>query len=367
MRAPIVQPRSVLSNLESYTAGKPIWEVQREFGVTEVIKLASNENPLGASPLALEAVQAILPDIHRYPDASSIALRESIAIAHAMPVGCVAVSNGADEMIKLISEAYLDIGDEVVTPVPTFTEYEFAAKLMGAKVIHVPLGCNFQYDTEAILNAVSLRTKLIYLCSPNNPTGTYISKSNLEKLLRKLPKGILVVFDAAYSHYVEETDYTNGLDFVRSGYPIVVVQTFSKVYGLAGIRVGYGLASTEIIDNIQKVREPFNVNALAQVAAAAALQDLNHLERSRRCIVEGRNQLYRIFDELGFTYTRSASNFVLICVGDQAPALYTKLLRQGIIVRQGDLWGLPDHLRITVGSQEDNEALGVKLIEILSI
>src|SRR5690554_6361940 len=211
----MVQPRRALSSLESYTPGKPIWEVQQELGIKRVIKLASNENPLGPSPKALEAMQAMITDVHRYPDAAATTLRESIANVYDVPVECVVVSNGADEMIKLISETYLELGDEVITPTPTFTEYEFAAKLMGAKVIHVPLGADFEYDTETILHAVSSRTKIIYLCSPNNPTGTYLSKLQLEKLLLALPKDILAVLDAAYSHYAEDDEYEDGLYSVK--------------------------------------------------------------------------------------------------------------------------------------------------------
>jgi histidinol-phosphate aminotransferase len=365
MRTLMIQPRSALSNLKSYTPGKPIWEVQQELRIERVIKLASNENPLGPSPKALEAMQTMMTDIHRYPDASAIILRQSIAAVYDVPVECVVMSNGADEMIKLISEAYLDVGDEIVTPTPTFTEYEFAAKLMGADVIQVPLGPDFEYDIEALLKAVSSKTKIIYLCSPNNPTGTYLRKQQLEKLLTNLPKRILVVLDAAYSHYAEDDDYADGVYYVKKGYPIIVVHTFSKVYGLAGMRVGFGMASKEIMDNIQKVREPFNVNALAQVAATAAIQDTNHLERSKSCVTEGRNQLYHIFDGLGLSYTQSSSNFILVEFGERARTVYTQLLQLGIIVRHGELWGLPDHLRITVGTHEDNELLGQALLQII--
>lgn len=199
---------------------------------------------------------------------------------------------------------------------------------------------------------------MIFICSPNNPTGTYLSRDQLEELLNGLPPDILIVLDAAYSHYADESDYTDGVYGVEKGYPIIVVQTFSKVFGLAGIRVGFGLARADIIANLEKVREPFNVNALAQAAAVAALQDSEHLERSRVCVREGRYQLYDMFEGLGLSYTRSTSNFVLVEIGELAKVVYNNLLQLGIIVREGDLWGLPNHLRITVGTHEDNGALG---------
>jgi histidinol-phosphate aminotransferase len=358
MRASIVPPRRALSSLNTYVPGKPIWEVQQQLGIQSVIKLASNENPLGASPKALEAMQAMMTEVYRYPDASAIHLKQLISAVYDLPADHVVVSNGADELIKLISEAYIDEGDEVIIPTPTFTEYEFAGKLMGAKIVHVPIGADFEYDIHSLLSAITPRTKMIFICSPNNPTGTYLRRDKLENLLTAVPADILVILDAAYSHYADKSDYTNGVYLIEKGYPIIVIQTLSKVYGLAGIRVGFGLARADIIANLEKVREPFNVNALAQAAAIAALQDTEHLERSRACVTEGRYQLYDIFEGLGLAYIRSTSNFILVDFGEQAKAVYNNLLQVGIIVREGDLWGLPDYLRITIGTFNDNEALG---------
>lgn len=360
-----VSPRNALSSIKPYTSGKPIWEVQQELGVKRVIKLASNENPLGASPKAKEAMQSILTDIHRYPDASAIFLKESIASVYEVPVESVIVSNGADELIKFISETYLEMGDEIVIPEPTFTEYKFGAHLMGANVIRVPLGSDYQYNAQALLEAISPDTKLIYLCSPNNPTGTYLNKTEMETFFKALPKGILVVLDAAYSHYAVDKDYSNGLSFMKEGYPVIVLQTFSKVYGMAGLRVGFGIASADIIQDIEKVREPFNVNALAQAAAVAALKDTKHLECSRNCVVKGRHLLYRVFDELGLSYTQSASNFILVKFGCQAESIYFELLQMGIIVRRGELWERPNHLRITVGTKEEIQIFEQALKQIM--
>jgi histidinol-phosphate aminotransferase len=352
-----MQPRRAISSLIPYSPGKPIWEVQQERGIHRVIKLASNENPLGPSPLATAAVREYVSEIHRYPDAGAVTLRESIASAYGLAKEQIIVSNGADELITLLSEAYLEEGDEVIVPAPSFTEYDFGAKLMGAAVVYAPLTDTFEYDADALLRCVSPRTKAMYICSPNNPTGTYMKKGMLEQLLHALPASILVVMDAAYSHYAEAGDYTNGLEFVQKGYPVLVMQTCSKIFGLAGLRVGFGLASAGVIRSIEKVREPFNVNALAQAAASAALRDVIHVERSRRCNAEGRSFLYDAFQKLGIRYTPTSSNFILIEIGPQANAVNEQLLQQGIIVRPGSVWGLAEHFRITIGTSEENQAL----------
>jgi histidinol-phosphate aminotransferase len=265
-----IQARSALRHIQPYSPGKPIWEVQKELGLTDVIKLASNENPIGPSPRAIAAIVASLQNLHRYPDAQSTELRQALAVKLGLAQEQIIVTNGGDELITLLSEAFLEPGDEVVVPDPSFTEYQFGALLMGAVANGVPLGSDFQYNWRSIAEAVTERTKIVYLCSPNNPTGTYLSRSDLQQLLDALPAHVLVVLDAAYSHYATKADYTNGLEFVRAGYPVLVLQTFSKIYGLAGIRVGYGAADSSILQSILQVKEPFNVNAVAQTAAIAA-------------------------------------------------------------------------------------------------
>jgi histidinol-phosphate aminotransferase len=361
-----IQARIALQKMKPYSPGKSITEVQRELGLTNVIKLASNENPLGPSPKALEAIQASLLELHRYPDAQTTDLKQTIASKIGVAPEQLVVTNGADELITLVSEAFLDPGEEVIVPEPSFSEYEFGATLMGAVTIHVPLQEGYLYNTDAILAAVTSRTKMLYLCSPNNPTGTYLTRSDFQHILDQLPSHVLVVLDAAYSHYASAEDYTDGLEFVRAGYPVLVLQTFSKIYGLAGVRVGFGAAPKDIIQSILQVKEPFNVNALAQAASIAAVGDDEHVRRSQELVVGERQKLYEAFRQLGLEYTESMSNFVLVKLGSDAFACYEKLMAKGVIVRYGRIWGLPEHVRITVGTPEENDRLITVLREVLT-
>ncbi|MEW9702078.1 histidinol-phosphate transaminase [Paenibacillus sp. SI8] len=360
-----IQPRQVLSVMKPYSPGKPIWEVQRELGIDKVTKLASNENPLGPSPKAIAAIQSYLGEIHRYPDADTVDLRLALANQLKVTADHVIVTNGADELITLLSETFLEPEDEIIVPAPTFSEYEFGANLMGTRVITVPLRDGYAYNVEDLLAVVTKKTKLLYICSPNNPTGTYLKRDDLHRLLDALPPRILVIFDAAYSHFVTSDDYSDGLEFVRSGYPIMVTQTFSKIYGLAGIRVGYGIAAPSLIQSIRQVKEPFNVNVLAQVGAVAALEDDAHLEATRSMNTQVREQLYATLAKLGIPFTRSMSNFVLAKFGRNAKNVYDELMKKGVIVRYGGGWNLPEHLRISIGSPEDHEALSEALETVM--
>lgn len=361
-----IRVRDTLEKMTPYSPGKSIWELQNEMGLSHIIKLASNENPLGPSPKALEAIVIALSDIHRYPDAGTSHLRQALADQLGMKPGQLIISNGGDELITLVAETFLEPGDEVIACSPSFSEYEFGAHLMGATIIKVALGESFGFDVDRIVEAVSDHTKLLCLCSPNNPTGTYLSKDVLHHLLDVLPKHVLVLLDAAYSQFATASDYTNGLEFVRAGYPVIVLQTFSKIYGLAGLRVGYGVASETIIRQIVKVKEPFNVNTLAQTAALAALNDLDHVHLSLEANSHGKMQLYQAFQEMGLSFVESMGNFVLVEIGDEAEHLYEALLARGIIVRFGGIWSLPYHLRISVGSREENAALIHAMTDLLT-
>ena len=357
--------RPVLSRMKEYSPGKPIWEVQQELGIKEVIKLSSNENPLGVSPLAQEAITRYVSELHRYPDAYTTRLREAISIQYDVSDEQVIVGNGGDEIITMISETFLEEGDEIIVPTPSFSEYEFGGNLMGAKVMKIPLNSDFEYDLDLISGAITEKTKLLYLCSPNNPTGTYIKKAELDTFLQNLPRRIIVVFDGAYSHYATTDDYSDGVEFLKQGKQIIVIQTFSKIFGLAGLRVGFGISSKEIVNSIHKVREPFNVNTLAQIAAEAAIKDVQHVEASRALNEAGKTQLYKAFNVMNFTYIKSMGNFILVNVGDKASFIYEQLMAKGFIVRYGGVWGLPNHLRVTIGTEKENTGLISALERIL--
>ncbi|WP_411553519.1 histidinol-phosphate transaminase [Paenibacillus lautus] len=362
---PQITPRTALGRLKPYTAGKPIWEVQQEYGLDRVIKLASNENSLGPSPKALQAIQNQLPDLHRYPDERSSVLSEALGRHLGLAANQFIVTNGGDELIMLISRAYLEPGDEIVVPDPTFSEYEFGAFLMSGTVMKVPLRESYAFSAEDMLAVITERTKIVYLCTPNNPTGTYMPESEMRKLLDCLPSRVLVVIDTAYRHYATAPDYSDGIDFIKSGYSVITLNTFSKIYGLAGIRVGYGAASEGIIRTLLQVKEPFNVNALAQAAAAAALGDEEHVDASRQMNEQGRHQIYEGLSRLSIPYFESMSNFILAELGEHADNIYHQLLERGIIVRSAKGWGLPRHIRISVGTAEENQGLLDALHEIL--
>ena len=360
-----IKPRKTLDNIQPYSPGKPIWEVQKELGLDRVIKLASNENPLGPSPKAVEAIKTGLSGLNRYPDADATALKSAIAAEYQVRPQQVITTNGADELITLISEAFLEAGDEIVVPSPSFSEYDFGAHIMGASVVPVPFKENFQFDVDAMIAAVTEKTKIIYICTPNNPTGTYMNKNDVKKLLDSV-KNVLVVFDAAYSHFATAEDYTDGIEFVDSGYPILALQTFSKIYGIAGVRVGFGIAPESIIQAILKVKEPFNVNTLAQIAATAAITDTDHVSASQEANESGRDKLYEAFENLGLNYTTSMANFVLVQVGPAGERIYQELMKKGLIVRYGKTWGLPEFIRVSVGTEEENGIFIEALTEIIS-
>ncbi|MGZ4107003.1 MAG: histidinol-phosphate transaminase [Tumebacillaceae bacterium] len=358
--------RKNLFDIDPYVPGKPISEVKKEYGLSEVTKLASNENPLGPSKKAQEAIIAALPDLHRYPDGGAVTLKEALSEAHGVPTEQILVGNGSDEVIKLISETFLDPGDEVVMPTPTFSQYWFGTQVMAATSVIVPLKENFEYDLEAMLAAVTDKTKLVYLCTPNNPTGTYIKKAELTAFLDRLPKRVLVALDEAYEEYVEAEDAAHGIDFLKAGYNVLVMRTFSKLYALAALRVGYTMGRAEVIHAVNRTREPFNVNHLAQVAAVAALQDEEHKQASRDVNRAGYAQLEQGLQELGFSIVPSQANFLIFNTGLDDKELFQALLREGVIVRSGTALGVPGYLRISIGTESENAKFLTAFNKVLS-
>ncbi len=355
--------REEVRELPVYSPGKSPEEVAREWGISECVKMASNENPLGPSPRALQALQEALPTVHLYPDGNCYQLREALSRRLGVGMECLLVTHGADEAFDLLAYAFLNRGDQVVVGDPTFSSYELAARTMGAEVRKVPLR-DYRQDIPAMLEAVSERTKMMVLCSPLNPTGTTVSAPELEEAASRLPGHVLLVLDEAYREYVDDPRHPDALEYF-SRYPhMVVTRTFSKIYGLAGLRVGYAVCSPAVREALEKVKLPFNVNRLGQVAALAALEDEEHVERSREANRRGKSALYRILEECGFRYVPTQANFILVNNGDR-PHLFLELLRRGIIVRDGEALGVPGHVRITIGNEDQNRRLGEALRDIV--
>ncbi len=343
-----------IKNIAPYVAGKPIAEVEREYGIANSIKLASNENPLGPSPLAVKAMEAALTNLHRYPDEPGYALLNRIADHTAVKPGQVIIGNGSDDILGVLSLALLQPGDEVMVPAVTFLMYSIVTQTAGAKLVKVPLN-GMEIDLDAMLAKVTSRTRMIFICNPNNPTGAIVTQEALRRFLDALPDDLVVVLDEAYIQYVRDSRCAQGLDFIESGTPVVVLRTFSKAYGLAGLRVGFGVMPLELAGLLNKVRMPFNVNALAQAAAVAALDDTAFLRRSVELVHQSLDMLYGALDKRGIRYFHTQSNFFLIDVARDANQVFERMLRQGVIVRSMRGYGFPEYIRINIGLPEENQ------------
>jgi len=357
--------RQTIMSIKPYVPGKPVEEVERELGISNVIKLASNENPLGPSPAAMQVLYDQIPKVSAYPDGNCYYLKNALAAQLGMDSENLIVGNGSDEIIKLIAEAFLEPGEEAIVADPTFSEYDFAVKVMGGKTVAIP-AVNMTHDLPAMAAAVTEKTKLVFVCNPNNPTGTIVRRSEVQTLLDSLPQGVIVVFDEAYYEYVTDSEYPQTLDFVRQGRDVIVLRTFSKIYGLAGLRVGYGVARPELIGYLLRVREPFNVNMPAQAAALAALGDAEHLARSRALNEEGKAFLTGEFTRLGLTFAPTEANFLWVNIAADCRRVFAGMLRRGVIVRTGDIFGAEETIRVTIGTPEQNRRLVSTLQEVLA-
>jgi len=339
--------------LQPYIPGKPIEELEREYGLKNIIKLASNESPLGPSPKALAAAQAALAEIARYPDGSGFALKRALATKLGVLPEQVTLGNGSNDILEFAARAFVSAQDEVMFSQHAFAVYPIVTQAVGARAVEVPAR-NWGHDLAAMHAAITARTRLIFIANPNNPTGTWLRRAALEDFLDKLSPNIIVVVDEAYFEYVEASDYPNTVAWLARYPNLICARTFSKIYGLAGLRVGYGVSSLAIADILNRVRQPFNVNSIAQAAALAALDDHAHLEMSRRVNADGMRQLVQGFEQLGLDYIPSVGNFVCVEVGD-AGRVYEQLLRAGVIVRPVANYGMPRHLRVTVGLVNENQ------------
>lgn len=353
-----------LRDLVSYEPGKPVEDVARELGLkpSDIIKLASNENPLGPSPKALEAMHKAVERANFYPDGGGYYLREAIANKFGLQRQNVILGCGSNEIIEFVGHAFLKPGDEIITADHAFAVYKLMAQLFGACTIEVP-EINFGHDLEAMAAAITPRTKEIFVANPNNPTGTLVSQEEIDRFIDKVPKHIIVVFDEAYYEFLKEP--TDTLKYIREGRPnVIVLRTFSKIQGLANLRIGYGLASAELIEILQKTRQPFNANGIAQEAALAGLLDEEHQQKTRELTWEGREYLQKEFAAMGLEFIPSYANFVLVKTGNGTD-IFKKLLKTGIIIRDMTSYKLPEWVRVSVGTMPQNERFIAELKKLL--
>lgn len=357
--------RPEVFELSPYVPGKPASEVKRELGIDRVIKLASNENPLGPSPKAVQVIKEMAHECHIYPDASGFQLKTLLSAKYELPMDQIILGNGSDEIIMLLGQTFISPGDEAVMPCPTFPVYKTSVLLMGGKPVEVPLKEGF-LDVEGMISAVTPKTKMLFVCNPNNPTGTMINKEQLDYVMNNVPEHVLVVSDQAYAEYIEDPDYGDALAYLKKGKNVLVLHTFSKIYGLAGLRVGYGLVPKDVADVFNRVRLSFNQNSIGQAAAAAALSDEEHVQLSRKVNREGMAFLRSSFEQLGLETFPSWGNFIMVDTHKDAQAVFSALLRKGVIVRPTTAWGIKTCLRITVGTMDENKILVDSLRQVLS-
>jgi histidinol-phosphate aminotransferase len=352
-----VPAQSGVANMRPYLPAKPIEEVQREYGLSEIIALASNENALGPSPKVLAALVAALPQLNYYPDADANSLRRAIARHVSVLPEQVHVGNGADGVIRELCLAYVGEGDQVIVGKPSFPNYDAGTQVMRGEVIKVPVK-DYRLDLDAMLDAINDRTKMIFVCNPNNPTGTIVTASEVEAFTARVPDHVLVVFDEAYYEFVDAADFPQTLRYVREGRQnVIVLRTFSKIYGIAGIRLGYGIADAAVLAPVRTVTDSFPVNRLAQVAGEAALEDTEFVAATLDMVRKGRLYLCREFERLGMSCLPGHTNFLLVRFGPAARFLIQNLLTCGIIIRSGNAYELPEYARITIGTQAQNECL----------
>lgn len=338
--------------LQPYVPGKPIEELQRQYGVRDVIKLASNESPIGPSQASLAAIALATRDLTRYPDGNGFSLKQALAEKFQVDAAQITLGNGSNDILELIARCFATAEDEVMFAQHAFAVYPLVAQAIGAKLLEVPAK-DYGHDLSAMQHAITANTKLIFIANPNNPTGTYLPAKEVHSFLKAVPHNVIVVLDEAYVEYGDEE--VNSIDWLTDFPNLIICRTFSKAYGLAGLRVGFALSSSEIADLLNRLRQPFNVNHLAMCAAIAALGDEDYLQRARQVNQQGMQQYIDGFNELGLSYIPSKANFICVDVATNAADIYEKLLQQGVIVRPVAGYGLPTHLRISIGLEHENQ------------
>ncbi len=355
--------RKNILNVTAYVAGKPIEETRRQLGLRDVIKLASNENPLGSSPKAIEAIRKASFGLNRYPDSQSFYLKKKLAKSLNISPENLVFGNGSDELFDIIIKTLVEDDEVIITSEMTFLEYEICAAVNNRKLIKAPLRY-FKYDLESIKKKINEKTKLIFIANPNNPTGTYVTKYELRDFICALPENIFLVLDEAYDTFIDVNDFPDSRDFFKKK-NIIILKTFSKAYGLAGLRLGYAIVNAELAGYMERVRQPFNINSLAQTGALAALDDKNFLAKTKKVIWEGKGYLYDQLKKLGLAYVPSVANFILIDVSQDSLELFSKMLKFGVIVREMKQYGLKNFVRVTIGTRKENERFIKVLKKIL--
>ncbi|MBN2552599.1 MAG: histidinol-phosphate transaminase [Spirochaetales bacterium] len=356
--------RRRIFDIEIWPAGKPIDELKEELGLPDLARMDTNENPLGPSPGAVKAMEQAIRHVNFYPDGPCLRLKRKLAGRLGISEDMVAFGNGADSCIRMVASAFINDGEEVVMADPSFPVYSIFTRVMGGEEVLVPLK-DYTHDLQAMKKKIGPRTKLVCICNPNNPTGSIVRKAELDDFFRDLPSDVIVVLDEAYFEFVSDPQFPNGLDYLREGRNIIVMRTFSKLYGLAGLRIGYMMAAPEMISVLERVREPYTVAGVAEEAALAALDDREFIDRVIRNNEKSRNLICRELDRLGLDYVPSHTNFLFVDLKTDARKVREALMRRGFLIRAGTAWKLPTCVRITFGTEAQNAAFIRALEEVL--
>lgn len=363
-----------VQKLTPYSPGKPLDELEREYGITDAIKLASNENPLGPSPKAKAAIQQAMTELHRYPDGNGFELKQALADKLGVEQAQITLGNGSNDVLELIARTFVMPGEEVVFSAHAFAVYPIVTQAVNGVMKIAPATSSdhampYGHDLDAMLAAITDKTRVVFVANPNNPTGTWLKKDELYHFVKQVPERVIVVIDEAYFEYVEEAEYPNAMQWLAEFKNLVVTRTFSKIYGIPAVRIGYGVSHPELADLLNRVRQPFNVNMAAQAAAVAALQDDEYVAKSLQTNAAGMKQLEAACEELGLGFIPSVGNFMCIDVtsttGVDAGAVYEGLLREGVIVRPVANYQLPNYLRITIGTEQENQRFIAALKKVL--
>jgi histidinol-phosphate aminotransferase len=349
-----------IKNITPYTPGKPIEELERELGISGSIKLASNENPLGPSPKAVAAIKRALAGLNRYPDGSGYYLSQALAKKYDVDISQIILGNGSNELIELVVRTFVQPGDEVISADPSFVVYKMITQAAGGTNVVVPLK-DSRHDLDAMADRITEKTKIVFIANPNNPTGTMNRSAEMDRFMNRVPDHVIVAVDEAYYEYVTRADYPDSLDYLKAAKNVLALRTFSKIYGLAGLRIGYGITTPEIAELMNKVRQPFNTNSLGQIGAVAALADRKHVEKSIAINSEGKQFLYQSFDRLGMSYLPTETNFILFESLFDSRELYNTLLKTGVIIRP--MGG--KKLRVTIGLPDENKRFVNELEKIV--